>query len=277
MLALDFSGCGRSQGEYISLGHYEQDDVKAAIRHLRDEGRTSLIALWGRSMGAVTALLYASKDCSVAGIVCDSPFSRLPDLMVELATSLTFNVAGYTMPAIPSTLAKTAVNVVRSSVKKKYIFDIDDVDAISAASNCYQPALFGHGIDDNFIEAHHSEVIADNYIGDCHVLKFKATHNSARPNSWYRNAATFMGRILNGGLKDTETLFSFEKTNTPISETNISDERVRETQIPISRNVKSPRNSSRVMTFEDSSSSNSEDDEDESSSTDNDDFDTDSE
>jgi hypothetical protein len=35
-------------------------------------------------MGAVTALLYSERDPSVAGIVLDSPFSRLTDLMREL-------------------------------------------------------------------------------------------------------------------------------------------------------------------------------------------------
>jgi hypothetical protein len=31
------------------------------IKHLRDEGRTSTIALWGRSMGAATALLHGQS------------------------------------------------------------------------------------------------------------------------------------------------------------------------------------------------------------------------
>jgi hypothetical protein len=35
-------------------------------------------------MGAVTALLYSERDPSIAGIVLDSPFSRLCDLMKEL-------------------------------------------------------------------------------------------------------------------------------------------------------------------------------------------------
>lgn len=38
----------------------------------------------------------------------------------------------------------------------------------------------------------------------------KATHNSARPSLWYRNAAIFLSKVLHGGLKDTETLFQFD-------------------------------------------------------------------
>ena len=36
----------------------------------------SKVALWGRSMGAATAVLYAQRDPSVAALVLDSAFSR---------------------------------------------------------------------------------------------------------------------------------------------------------------------------------------------------------
>jgi cephalosporin-C deacetylase-like acetyl esterase len=35
LLAFDFSGCGMSEGEFISLGYYERDDVQTVIEHLR--------------------------------------------------------------------------------------------------------------------------------------------------------------------------------------------------------------------------------------------------
>lgn len=56
----------------------------SCLQFIRDGGHTSSLALWGRSMGAVTAILYSERDPSVAGIVLDSPFSRLTDLMKEL-------------------------------------------------------------------------------------------------------------------------------------------------------------------------------------------------
>jgi alpha-beta hydrolase superfamily lysophospholipase len=55
------------------------------IEHLRENRRVSSIALHGRSMGAVTALLHADRDPSIAGIILDSPFSDLSDLVNELA------------------------------------------------------------------------------------------------------------------------------------------------------------------------------------------------
>jgi alpha/beta superfamily hydrolase len=69
LFSLDFSGSGKSEGEYISLGWYERDDVNTVVEHLRSSGKTSTIGLWGRSMGAVTALLHSDRDPSIAGIV----------------------------------------------------------------------------------------------------------------------------------------------------------------------------------------------------------------
>lgn len=38
----------------------QKDDLKAVVDYLRSDGNTSMIGLWGRSMGAVTRFRYAS-------------------------------------------------------------------------------------------------------------------------------------------------------------------------------------------------------------------------
>ena len=40
-------------------------------------GTVSTIALWGRSMGAATALMHGERDPSIAGMVLDSAFADL--------------------------------------------------------------------------------------------------------------------------------------------------------------------------------------------------------
>jgi hypothetical protein len=51
LFSLDFCGSGKSEGEYVSLGAFEKDDLQAVIEYLRGTLRVSTIALWGRSMG----------------------------------------------------------------------------------------------------------------------------------------------------------------------------------------------------------------------------------
>lgn len=69
----------------MTLGANEVEDLSCLVDFIRAGGHTTTLALWGRSMGAVTALLYSERDPSVAGLVLDSPFSKLTDLMRELA------------------------------------------------------------------------------------------------------------------------------------------------------------------------------------------------
>ncbi|THF98457.1 hypothetical protein TEA_006720 [Camellia sinensis var. sinensis] len=84
VFTLDFSGSGLSDGDYVSLGWHEKDDLKVVVSYLRSNEQISCIGLWGRSMGAVTSLLYGAEDPSIAGMVLDSAFSNLFDLMMEL-------------------------------------------------------------------------------------------------------------------------------------------------------------------------------------------------
>lgn len=62
-------GSGISEGKWVTLGAREVEDVEAAVAYLRSTGLTSVIGLWGRSMGAVTAMMYARRDPSIAGLV----------------------------------------------------------------------------------------------------------------------------------------------------------------------------------------------------------------
>ena len=72
-------GSGKSGGEYVTLGAHEVDDLGMAVAHLRGRFSSCTIGLWGRSMGAVTALLYSQRDPSIAGIVrACLPASDLP-------------------------------------------------------------------------------------------------------------------------------------------------------------------------------------------------------
>lgn len=77
VFTVDMSGSGRSEGEYISLGYHEKEDVRSVVRYLREEHQVERILLWGRSMGAATAILYAAKYQNIEGLILDSPFSDL--------------------------------------------------------------------------------------------------------------------------------------------------------------------------------------------------------
>lgn len=114
-LAFDCAGSGMSDGEHVTLGHFEKDDLAAVIDHVRAEGKTTTIAVWGRSMGAATALLHSHRDPSIAGIILDSPFSDLQALCIEIV-EMGKSSTGYKVPGF---LVSAALRIVRSSVLKR--------------------------------------------------------------------------------------------------------------------------------------------------------------
>jgi pimeloyl-ACP methyl ester carboxylesterase len=50
VFAFDFAGSGKSDGDYVSLGYYEREDLSCVVAHLRATAFVSTIALWGRSV-----------------------------------------------------------------------------------------------------------------------------------------------------------------------------------------------------------------------------------
>ncbi|KAL6293314.1 hypothetical protein ACE6H2_001456 [Prunus campanulata] len=188
VFTLDFSGSGLSGGEHVTLGWNEKDDLRTVVDYLRADGNVSLIGLWGRSMGAVTSLLYGAEDPSIAGMVLDSPFSDLVDLMMELVDTYKIRLPKFTV--------KFAIQYMRRAIQKKAKFDITNLNTIKVAKSCFVPALFGHAIDDDFIQPHHSDRIFEAYMGDKNIIKFEGDHNSPRPQFYFDSINIFFHNVL---------------------------------------------------------------------------------
>ena len=80
------------------MGLKEKDDIFAVVEHLVKEKGQREFYLWGRSMGAVSILMFLEefllgermKDFSelvrVKGVVLDSPFTSVKDTVSSLVT-----------------------------------------------------------------------------------------------------------------------------------------------------------------------------------------------
>ncbi|XP_047944639.1 uncharacterized protein LOC125191183 isoform X2 [Salvia hispanica] len=188
VFTLDFSGSGLSDGDYVSLGWHEKNDLKVVISYLRSNEKVSRIGLWGRSMGAVTSLLYGAEDPSIAGMVLDSAFSNLFNLMLELADVYKIRLPKFTV--------KMALQYMRRVIQKKAKFDITRLDCIQVAPKTFIPALFGHAKDDKFVQSQHSDAIYNSYAGDKNIIKFDGDHNSSRPQFYYDSVSIFFYNVL---------------------------------------------------------------------------------
>uniref|UniRef100_A0AAV1TBR5 RanBP2-type domain-containing protein n=1 Tax=Peronospora matthiolae TaxID=2874970 RepID=A0AAV1TBR5_9STRA len=189
--AFDTAGCGHSEGEYISLGYYERDDLRDVVTHLRTKMNIGTVALWGRSMGAATALLHADRDPSIAGIVVDSAFASLEQLVEEVVDR--GRQEGMTLPGF---LVKIVLKFIRLSVKKRAHFDLQQLAPIDHAPVSFVPALFVAAEHDSFIGPHHSDQIFAAYGGDKNLVKVNGDHNSSRPQFLLDSAAIFLQTSL---------------------------------------------------------------------------------
>ncbi|OMJ90911.1 hypothetical protein SteCoe_6675 [Stentor coeruleus] len=170
ILALDFSGSGQSDGDYVSMGHYEKDDIKVVVQYLERLG-TSHIGLWGRSMGAVSALLYSSYSRNIDFIIAESPFASLRTLCVELVNTHT---------KIPKILAQLLVSRLRSGVKKTAKFDIDDVELIKRIHKVKCPVLLLHSNEDELIPITHAQALMKEAKGNFAFIETCGSHNCQR-------------------------------------------------------------------------------------------------
>jgi len=187
LFCFDFSGCGLSDGDYVSLGWFERDDLATCIDYLRSLGRVSRIGLWGRSMGAFTALLHADRDPSIAGLVLDSPFTSLSTLAEELAHS---------HAKVPAWLVRGVLVLVRSVIQSKANFDIHQLEAKEHVKQSFSPAFFIAAKGDDFINPHHGQELHDAWPGEKEITIVLGDHNSVRPEACLQRAALFLCRAF---------------------------------------------------------------------------------
>ena len=187
LFSFDFSGCGHSEGDFVTLGFKEKEDLQTVINYLRSTDRVSLIGLWGRSMGAVTSIFHASRDPAIAGMVLDSPFSNLSTLTLELAKTYT---------KIPSFITKIASKFVRKSIMSRTHMDIEKLNPIKFIPSCFIPALFIVAKGDDFVRPHHGEKMYQVYPGDKNIIRVEGDHNSVRPFFMMDSVAIFFHNVL---------------------------------------------------------------------------------
>lgn len=186
VVCFDFAGCGNSDGEYISLGYYEERDTVALIDDLSQKFGFQKFVLWGRSMGAATSILV--KHELLAGIVVDSAYTSIIDAVTAIAVRL----------EIPRVVIPACLSYLRRKISNRAGFDLESVSVVEAAKakDCV-PMLMGHAKDDEFIPCQQGREIFDHYNSDDKVFEeLPGGHNSSRGEVWLKKAFAFILRVF---------------------------------------------------------------------------------
>ena len=185
VFCFDFSGSGLSEGEYVSLGHWEKDDLACVLKNLRSLNSTRQISLWGRGMGAVAALLQMKEDQSITAAILDSAYKSLPELTKELA---------HRVASAPDILLNQIIKqTVAKSVQKRANFDMMALIPIQDIEVIHTPALFAAALQDSYINPLNSEALLQAYCAKVKkIIKFEGDHNSPRPLYFLQEATQFL-------------------------------------------------------------------------------------
>lgn len=153
--------------------------------------------LWGRSMGAATALMFygAYKELlvgTVVALILDSPFTSLPGIATQ-----------YTLTkSVPGLILTPALQYIRHNINSQYGFDIMLATPITAAQRINIPAIVLSGGEDKTVPPILSEEIYTALVGSKMRIYFAGSHNSKRPTCIYEVFKYFLP-----GLFDDILLF----------------------------------------------------------------------
>ena len=187
----DFNGCGHSEGDFITLGYNERDDVCCVMTYLTVHYNVDSFVLWGRSMGASCALFCLDTGFPVRGVIVDSPFSSLPRLVKELLPTM----------GVGKCYSGIVLSMLASRIKEKLSFDIYDCVPIDEVRESNVPIFFIHANSDDFISYEHSIDLYQACGSKDKTIKIvPGEHNTSRPNDVKANALVFaakhLGRVL---------------------------------------------------------------------------------
>jgi len=181
VLLLDLRAHGGSEGRYTTLGGREREDVRAALRELRERGLGARgFVLLGVSMGAVSVLRAAALEPDVRAVIAEAPFD-------DYRSSIGHHARLYygLPPWFPLVPAAIAVAEWRAG------FDADEVSAVEAARRVRGAALF---IVDGADERMPEPVVRRVY--DAHPGPKRFWTAPRAPHSGATNAPGYWGTVL---------------------------------------------------------------------------------
>ena len=187
LFVFDFPGCGKSEGEYISLGYYEKEDLNSIVDFVEKFPGVGKIGIWGRSMGAVTGLMYSCNDKRIKAQCLDSPFANFKDLAIKLCKQQIY---------IPEFVINTILYFLKKTIKKKNNLEIENLKPIEFAKLSKTPTFFIHAMKDNLIPYEQTIQIYEKYAGIKSINITEGDHNTPRQKHLIYKIISFFCKYL---------------------------------------------------------------------------------
>ena len=209
LFVFDFPGCGKSEGEYISLGYYEKEDVSSIVDFVEKFPGVGKIGIWGRSIGAATALMYSYQDKRIKAQCIDSPFANFKDLAIKLCKQHIY---------IPEFVINTILYFLKKTIRKKNDLEIENLKPIEFSKLSKTPAFFIHAMKDDLIPYEQTIKIYEEYSGIKSINITEGDHNTPRQKQLINKIITFFIKYLNENYKEEKNNFEESESSEESSE-----------------------------------------------------------
>lgn len=169
----DFFGHGLSEGDYCTLGVKESEDLDSVLEDLQQNHGMSRFVLWGRSMGAVAAIVSASRNPkNIDYLILDSPFPSIEQVVRDY---------GARFLKIGEYVALMMFNMVRDEIMDKTKVDLGTFRPIDYCPTLNIPCVFVVAKNDELVIPERVDEMFRNYL--CiqrNIVFVEGTHSSAR-------------------------------------------------------------------------------------------------
>ncbi|CAD8175554.1 unnamed protein product [Paramecium octaurelia] len=208
LCVLDFAACGMSKGDFITMGVYESQDVIELMKYIENNfGKVDEFMLWGRSMGAVTALLL-TENSKIRTYIVDSAFSEFRQLLQDIGNRQ-FGVFSFVL--------YLAIPILRRKIMNQAQFDINLLKPIDKLKQVIpnKKFFFVAGKSDNLISYQYTLKLYEN----CQMPKkldiCEGDHNSNRPSTTLQRIIEFINEACEFKYNQeyqirTEAYFKFQ-------------------------------------------------------------------
>eukprot|EP01017_Pseudomicrothorax_dubius_P027840 TRINITY_DN3254_c0_g1_i2.p1 TRINITY_DN3254_c0_g1~~TRINITY_DN3254_c0_g1_i2.p1 ORF type:complete len:793 (-),score=107.00 TRINITY_DN3254_c0_g1_i2:142-2520(-) len=187
VMTFDFSGCGLSSGEFVTLGLREKDDVSAVIDHLISLRKFQSFILWGRSMGTAAAMMFLGSRFDVHHmilcVILDSPFSSVRAIAETMCEERTL---------LPSFLIDPVLSMLNDQIFERARIDISRIEPIHELNKFSIPTLFAVASHDGVTKPMEVHKVYSAYRGPKDFVEFEGDHNSSRYHQFFGTALGFI-------------------------------------------------------------------------------------
>ncbi|EDM44796.1 hypothetical protein SCB49_14530 [unidentified eubacterium SCB49] len=150
-IVMDNRAHGDSDGEFVTYGYKEKDDISLIVQFLKEEYPNTKIGIWGKSMGGAIAMQAMAKDQNIDFGIIESTFTNLEQIVYDYQKRFSGGIG-----------VRFLTDYVLDRAGQIADFDPEKVSPENAAKLVKKPVFIAHGDQDKRISYNYGVQLFEN-------------------------------------------------------------------------------------------------------------------